>query len=250
MSPATAFAHFQLHRSPRSEATASRLGVLALIVLLHGGLLFFSVQSTLDRVNPQPPVPREIFARFIAAEPARPAPAIQPIPHTPAKPVEAPLKPAKPPVAIRRQSQAPTPAEPKPPSSNTTPTSNAKPATPSTSNDASTAASAPAAAVPTPSGPAAPAAPRTVTGVAYIRPPAPDYPALSRRMKEEGTVRLRILVNESGRAQNVEVQKSSGSGRLDNAARDAALQALFKPHLEDGRPVSVYVSVPINFSLQ
>lgn len=69
-------------------------------------------------------------------------------------------------------------------------------------------------------------------------------------MKEEGTVGLRILVNESGRAQNVEVQKSSGSARLDNAAREAALLALFKPHLEDGRAVSVHVSVPINFFLQ
>lgn len=69
-------------------------------------------------------------------------------------------------------------------------------------------------------------------------------------MKEEGTVRLRILVNESGRAQNVEVQKSSGSARLDNAARDAAFLALFKPHLEDGQAVSVVVSVPINFFLQ
>jgi protein TonB len=61
---------------------------------------------------------------------------------------------------------------------------------------------------------------------------------------------LRVLVNEAGRAERADVQTSSGSSRLDEAARQAALRALFKPHLEDGNAVAVYALVPINFSIQ
>ena len=73
---------------------------------------------------------------------------------------------------------------------------------------------------------------------------------MSKRMREEGKVMLRILVNEKGRPEKVEIQKSSGFSRLDDAARQAALGAVFKPYMEDGRPVSVYAIVPINFSIQ
>ena len=72
---------------------------------------------------------------------------------------------------------------------------------------------------------------------------------MSRRLGEQGTVLLRILVNEKGLAEKVLVQTSSGSSRLDEAGRQAALRALFKPHLEDGRAVAVYVLVPLNFQL-
>ena len=95
-----------------------------------------------------------------------------------------------------------------------------------------------------------PAAPRTITsGVEYLRAPQPEYPALSKRMGEQGKVVLRILVNEKGLPDQVLVQTSSGFARLDEAGRQAALRALFKPHLEDGRPVAVFVIVPLNFQL-
>jgi protein TonB len=60
---------------------------------------------------------------------------------------------------------------------------------------------------------------------------------------------LRILVNEKGQPEQVLVQTSSGSARLDEAGRQAALRALFKPHIEDGRAVAVFVIVPLNFQL-
>ncbi|MDQ2989085.1 MAG: energy transducer TonB, partial [Pseudomonadota bacterium] len=104
---------------------------------------------------------------------------------------------------------------------------------------------APAAAPPAPV-----AGPRTITsGVEYIRAPQPDYPALSKRMGEQGKVVLRILVNEKGLPDQVTVQTSSGFARLDEAGRQAALRALFKPHMEDGRPVAVFVIVPLNFQM-
>lgn len=61
---------------------------------------------------------------------------------------------------------------------------------------------------------------------------------------------LRVLINQEGKPERVEVQTSSGSARLDDAARQAVLRALFQPYREDGKALSVFVVVPINFSLQ
>lgn len=92
-------------------------------------------------------------------------------------------------------------------------------------------------------------APVTVSGVDYLVPPKPTYPISAKRAGEQGKVLLRILIDEKGHPERVDIHLSSGYVRLDEAARSAAQRALFKPHLEDGRPVSVYVVVPINFSL-
>jgi protein TonB len=72
---------------------------------------------------------------------------------------------------------------------------------------------------------------------------------MSKRMGEQGKVVLRILVNEKGHPDQVQIQTSSGFARLDEAGRQAGLRAVFKPRLEDGRPVSVYVLIPVNFQL-
>lgn len=60
---------------------------------------------------------------------------------------------------------------------------------------------------------------------------------------------LRVLINQQGRAERIEVQKSSGFVRLDEAAREAVQRAQFKPHLEDDKPITVFVLVPISFRL-
>jgi protein TonB len=109
----------------------------------------------------------------------------------------------------------------------------------------STAAPSPAS----PPAPPAPSVPKTVSGVEYIRAPQPVYPSMSRRMGESGTVTLRVLIGEKGLAEQVVIQQSSGSANLDEAGRQAALRALYKPHMEDGKHVPVYVLVPINFQL-
>ena len=108
-----------------------------------------------------------------------------------------------------------------------------------------------AAAVPAPApeAPPAPAQPRLITGVEYLQAPSPQYPPASRRKGEEGVVQLRVLVNEHGRAERVEIIQSSEFVRLDDAARAAVMRALFKPYLENGRAVAVYAIVPIRFQL-
>jgi protein TonB len=103
-----------------------------------------------------------------------------------------------------------------------------------------------------PAAPPAPAAPATrvvVSGVEYIRKPEPVYPSIARRMGEQGTVSLRVIVGLTGQAESAVVQKTSGSPRLDEAARVAIMKALFKPHLVNGQPALASVIIPINFSL-
>jgi TonB family protein len=49
---------------------------------------------------------------------------------------------------------------------------------------------------------------------------APEYPPLSRRSGEEGTVTLEFMLEEGGKAEGIAIARSSGFVRLDNAALD------------------------------
>lgn len=85
---------------------------------------------------------------------------------------------------------------------------------------------------------------------AYLANPAPPYPGLSRELGEEGRVLLRVLVSAEGKAQEIEINKSSGHERLDRAASRAVWNWRFVPGRRDGQPLAAWVIVPINFSLR
>jgi protein TonB len=91
--------------------------------------------------------------------------------------------------------------------------------------------------------------PKTVSSVEYIREPIVKYPQAARVLKQRGTVTLRALIGTEGIAQEVDVQNSSGFRVLDDAARAAVLNALFKPYIEGGHALPVYVFIPIEFGL-
>ena len=86
-------------------------------------------------------------------------------------------------------------------------------------------------------------------GVAYLNNPAPDYPSISRRQGEEGRVLMKVLVSASGAAEDVQIEKSSGSDRLDNAAISAVKRWRFIPAKKNNQALSAYVLVPMKFSL-
>ncbi len=77
----------------------------------------------------------------------------------------------------------------------------------------------------------------------------PAYPATSRRLGEEGTVRLRVLVDERGRPKDVDVVNSSGFDRLDQAAIDAVKRWRFVAATDGTRPISTWTQVAITFKL-
>ncbi len=84
---------------------------------------------------------------------------------------------------------------------------------------------------------------------AYLDNPAPAYPPLARRAGEQGRVLLRVHVTASGVADNVEVRQSSGSPRLDEAARETVRRWRFAPAQQGERAVAAWVIVPITFTL-
>ena len=61
---------------------------------------------------------------------------------------------------------------------------------------------------------------------------------MSRRLGEQGEIRLSVLVDAEGRAIELRVTRSSGSDRLDHSALEAVRQWRFTPATEDGRAVT------------
>ena len=74
---------------------------------------------------------------------------------------------------------------------------------------------------------------------------APVYPEAARRAGVEGTVIVQALVGVDGRVRNTTVIKSIPG--LDDAALEAVRQWVFKPASTGGKPVAVWVAVPVRF---
>ncbi|MCI0653609.1 MAG: energy transducer TonB, partial [Methylococcaceae bacterium] len=85
---------------------------------------------------------------------------------------------------------------------------------------------------------------------AYLHNPAPEYPAISRRLGEQGLVLLSVTVTADGGAGSVAVQTSSGWSRLDQAALKCVQNWRFVPAIRDGQAVDASVIVPVRFSIE
>lgn len=77
----------------------------------------------------------------------------------------------------------------------------------------------------------------------------PEYPQMSRRLGEQGTVMLRVLIGADGTAGDVRLVRSSGSERLDQSAIDAIRQWRFVPALRGGKPISSWYDWQWEFRL-
>jgi TonB family protein len=88
-----------------------------------------------------------------------------------------------------------------------------------------------------------------------VKPPkvmtkkAPSYPAAAREDKIEGTVVVNTVIDEQGRVRNPTVADSSGNAELDQEAVDTVARWTFEPATLDGRPVEVYYTITIRFTL-
>ena len=65
----------------------------------------------------------------------------------------------------------------------------------------------------------------------------------------EGSVLVRVLVNEEGGVDSAMVAESSGQPALDSAAVAGAKAMEFAPALKDGEPIKAWAEVPIDFSM-
>jgi protein TonB len=77
----------------------------------------------------------------------------------------------------------------------------------------------------------------------------PKYPKYARQMAIQGQVILNVEVLKSGKVGAVEIIKSLEPG-LDNEAVKAIKKWTFEPAKSNGKPVSVWLTYPIDFSLE
>ena len=219
-------------------------------VLLHVILAFLFMLGLMEHTITPPEAP-PVLVELMQSQPT-PKTIEQPV----AKPIPVPPRPQ--PVAA----PAPTPQpQPQPiPSKVSTPTEVAQ-ATPVAPVSAPTAPTPPAPTrVEAPPAPAPPLPAPVVTAPSKtdVSIPAsysasnqkPIYPNMSKRLGEQGTVVLRVLVKADGSAGEVEVKSSSNYPRLDQAAIDAVKTWRFNPAKIDGKATDEWYQVPIPFKLQ
>lgn len=160
-----------------------------------------------------------------------------------------------------RQSPTPTPPrkpEPQPPKPQAQPVQAQQTVTPEPSPLVAPAAAAPAAieASTVAAMPAAPPAPAPVriepptSDAAYLNNPRPAYPALSRRLGEQGKVVVRVLIGIDGKAEQVEIRRSSGYDRLDQSALATVRSWRYAPGKRNGIPEAMWFEVPIIYLLE
>lgn len=236
---------------------------LTVVLALHAAVLF-----GLGHTRTTPPAePSTLFVNLIAPPADKPAPAAAPPTHsnpplkhqnlsrpaTSASPVvlSKPL-PAVAPAVMSTPAAAPVTAAPEAAASRPNAASNAA--------VAPTTLAAPAqAAMATghTAGAGSPAANATdesalSTDLAVTcpdRPPA-DYPMLSRRLNESGTVVLRVEVDERGTVATASVERSSGFTRLDAAALAAIRTWHCHAPTHNGQPVRATALQPFHFRLE
>lgn len=252
----------------RSLAVALGLHVLAAVLLfglepepLAQGMpkaLMVSLYVAGEAVAAAMPEPAAVPARRTVQRPEPvPAPAVsQPIPPPP--PVEPVL------VALTRDAARETlaPQAPAPQPPETAPAPVAAPPIPAPPEAAAPVHSSPSTGRPGPVAQDATSAapsPAPVPTQAlelprfdadYLHNPAPIYPPMSRRLREQGTVTLRVRVTPDGRATQVEVRESSGYPRLDKAAEESVRRWRFVPARQGGQTVAAWVLVPISYSIR
>lgn len=200
---------------------------LLVSLLLHAAILLVMVAP----VSVAPPSVLEVQL-------SPPVPASRPQ-MEPAPPAQATPRPES------KRSESMLPVKPVPLTSalTPTPTPSPEPSAPVAPSPSSAATSAPPERAPVGGNSA------VIFDAAYLLNPPPEYPAQSRRLEEEGMVKLNVRVGADGRALAVELASSSGFKRLDKAAEEAVRQWRFVPAKRAGQAIEGSVIVPVRYTL-
>jgi protein TonB len=86
-------------------------------------------------------------------------------------------------------------------------------------------------------------------GPSFLHKVVPSYPALAKRLEKEGTVLLRVTIDEQGRPHEIEVLQKAGFG-FDEEAVKAVKDSSFVPAKRDGKPLACRALLPIRFVLK
>ncbi len=215
--------------------------VTGTVLLAHAGLAWLLSLGLLSSAAPTGEIENVIMASVVVDVPAPPAAIPQPV-----LPKVQPKPQPRPPAPVTSQPQP----QPSPVLTQAAP-SQAAPSVPATASPAPAAAAAPSAA-----GQPRPNRSNAATPVVlpssdadYLNNPAPAYPRMSKRLGEQGTVTVRVLINTEGRAEQAEIRTSSGYPRLDEAALETVKRWRYLPGKRAGVPEAMWFNVPIRFVL-
>jgi len=78
----------------------------------------------------------------------------------------------------------------------------------------------------------------------------PPYPEAASKAGIQGRIFIKALVSKDGTVKKAVAIRTEGSGDLERAALDAALQWTFTPAKVKGQPVAVWVTIPFVFKLK
>ncbi|MFG6462809.1 energy transducer TonB [Roseateles sp. DXS20W] len=204
-----------------------RAGALLAVALLHGALL---IALWPGRHGPAPGPRRELSVRLL---PAAAAPVVR------APPRAAPRVAGLPAVAVIAPPGFDVQADPR----------SAPPMATTTSAPAPVVPVVPPAPPPPRDDPPPAAAPALQSARRAACAPAP-HPLALRDRGIEGVVRLRVWVDELGRAGQVLLAASSGWRLFDDAAMAQARRCPFHPALRGNEPVGSWVEFPVRFALE
>lgn len=214
---------------------------LTAVLLAHIGVLAILLQQ---RVVQPPRSLEPLFVHFLTPEAPKPKPP-EPLRREPPKPraekKPRPVEPPRLPEQIVVEAPAVLPAEP------VAPLPPPPPPEPVVEAPPTLAAPLPPPEVPKPAGPVTLAEELSVSCPERV-PPA--YPLLSRRLREQGRVLLRVELDEQGRVGAARIEKPSGVQRLDEAALAAVRAWRCNPARRDGKPVRAIALQPFDFLLQ
>lgn len=227
--------------------SAKRLIGIAAVIFLHLLVAYILMSGLANNIQKpaEKPVELQIIQDIKPPPPPKPEePKPKEKPPEPPKMVEKVAKVPEPPKEVEKVA---TPVQKTTPVAQPTKVATPAPAAPSTPSPSPVAAPAPvAAAAPAPK----PAGVTRGVSEGSAGCEKPEYPREALMNEEQGTVRIRVLVDTSGKVIDAKVKKSSGSKILDKAATKAYSLCTFKPAMKDGVPQQDWYEIEYPFVIE
>jgi protein TonB len=223
--------------SDKAQATSNALTFTGVVLLHVLGLAWAAQHLSVTEPVITPP---SVVGVLVAPEPAPVVPKPLPPPPRPEP------KPAVKPTPTPTPKPKPTPA-PKPEAVRETISEPVQQAAPSTPASPAPSAAPVQQAAPVQEAPAPVTPPRT--DAAHLNNPAPQYPALSRRLGEQGRVMLDVYILPDGSVGEIKLNRTSGFPRLDNAALQAVKSWKYVPARRGDKPIPYWYVQPVSFVL-
>lgn len=238
---------FALPRFGALPTFSRNTSIVLTVVAFHVAVLW-AVQSGLLKRVVEVVVPAEILVEFVTPASPPPAPRATSQPKTPTKTVatKQPTPPVPAPTPIVTPQPTPTPLAIAP-SANTPAPSAATPAATAATQSNATGSSNASAAPPAP--PAPPKVELPSSDADYLNNTKPAYPAISKRLGEQGRVVVRVFIDVDGQPSQASVKQSSGFDRLDQASVETALKWRYAPGKRAGVAQGMWFDVPLNWQL-